>query len=100
VIEISIDDQGNLESTFRKTAESSLSNDELNGIDEIIANNGYYKVRVQDDTTGASVLASVPGCDVKRANFRYVKRYRMFLGICLLYTACTSKHVVMCHVPN
>lgn len=91
IIQISIDDEGKLESTFRKTTEGYLSDEELNGLDEIIANNGYYKVRVkQDDTTAAGgagggsasvVLASAPGCDVKRANFRYVVR------VCVLHCA-------------
>jgi hypothetical protein len=87
-IQISIDDEGKLESTFQKTTEGYLSDEELNGLDEIIANNGYYKVRVKQDDTAAAgggsasaVLASAPGCDVKRANFRYVVR------VCVLYCA-------------
>lgn len=110
IIQISIDDEGKLESTFRKTTEGYLSDEELNGLDEIIANNGYYKVRVkQDDTTAAGgagggsasvVLASAPGCDVKRANFR--EEIGILLGntgsiISLSYKPLVSPLAPQCH---
>ena len=41
-------------------------------MDAVVSSGGFYKVKVVDEESGASSLASVPGCDVRRANFRYV----------------------------
>ena len=43
----------------------------LQSFDELVSQGGYYSIKVVDEENGGqSVLASVPGCEVKRANFR------------------------------
>ena len=39
-------------------------------VDDMVASNSMYTVQVVDDATGQAAMASVPGCDVRRANFR------------------------------
>mmetsp|Transcript_4184 Transcript_4184/g.4746 ORF Transcript_4184/g.4746 Transcript_4184/m.4746 type:complete len:325 (-) Transcript_4184:169-1143(-) len=40
-------------------------------MDDLISNNGFYRIKIVDnDDESKSVLASVPGCEVRRANFR------------------------------
>ena len=42
-------------------------------VDEMVAGGGMYRIRaVEDGGGGATAMASVPGCDVRRANFRCV----------------------------
>ena len=52
----------------------------LQDMDELVANNGFYRIKIVDDIDANNnsdntvnlkgVLASVPGCEVRRANFR------------------------------
>ena len=44
----------------------------LEAMDKLLESGGFYRVKVVDLESGTSVLASVPGCDIRRANFRYV----------------------------
>lgn len=39
-------------------------------VDDMVASNSMYTIQVVDDATGQAAMASVPGCDVRRANFR------------------------------
>ena len=39
-------------------------------VDDMVASNSMYTVQVVDDATGQAAMASVPGCDVRLANFR------------------------------
>mmetsp|Transcript_26566 Transcript_26566/g.76724 ORF Transcript_26566/g.76724 Transcript_26566/m.76724 type:complete len:317 (+) Transcript_26566:155-1105(+) len=39
-------------------------------VDDMVASNSMYTIQVVDDATGQAATASVPGCDVRRANFR------------------------------
>lgn len=39
-------------------------------VDDMISSGSMYTVKVVDEATGQSATASVPGCDVRRANFR------------------------------
>lgn len=101
VIEILLDNQGNLVSSFQSFA-NVLPREELEGLDALVANGGYYKVRVQEgEVEGAlSVLASVSGCDVKRSNFR--EEFGLTLGntgsiISLSYKPLVSPLAPPCH---
>ena len=60
------------------TAENNaLDESSFQAIDELVSNGGFYRVKIVDQESGASVLASVPGCDVQRAKFRYVQDIRI-----------------------
>lgn len=39
-------------------------------VDDMVASTSMYTIQVVDDATGQAAMASVPGCDVRRANFR------------------------------
>jgi hypothetical protein len=39
-------------------------------VDDMIASHSMYTIQVVDEATGQAAMASVPGCDVRRANFR------------------------------
>lgn len=54
------------------TATATNSEDCLvpSAVDEMISTGSMYTIRVVDETTGQSATASVPGCGVRRANFR------------------------------
>lgn len=39
-------------------------------VDDMIASRSMYTIQVVDDATGQAAMASVPGCDVRRASFR------------------------------
>lgn len=57
--------------TVIENDESCLSANILQDVDELISNGEFYRIKVVDEENhGQSVLASVPGCEVKRANFR------------------------------
>jgi len=71
-IEISYDGEGSLVSTFQTDESNSLDDEVLEGLDAIVSNNGFYRIKVEDKDSGAAVIASVPACDVRRANLRYV----------------------------
>ena len=51
---------------------SFLNDATFEGIDALVSSGGYYKLKIVDEESGASSMASVSGCDVRRANFRYV----------------------------
>lgn len=42
----------------------------IQDMDELVSNNGFYRIKIVDEENENSILASVPGCEVKRANFR------------------------------
>ena len=59
--------------TVVENDESCLGENALQGMDELVSEGGFYRIKIVDEENdGKSVLASVPGCEVKRANFRYV----------------------------
>ncbi len=39
-------------------------------MDELVSNNGFYRIKIVDEENEKSILGSVPGCEVRRANFR------------------------------
>lgn len=59
--------------TVVENDESCLGENALQDMDELVSEGGFYRIKIVDEeNNGKSVLASVPGCEVKRANFRYV----------------------------
>ena len=42
-------------------------------IDSLVSSGNFYRIKIVDEETGQSVLASVPGCDFRRSNFRCVR---------------------------
>ena len=65
-------EDGSFVSKFVEGDSEVIGDDILTSLDESVAKNGFYKVKIEDEETGMSVLASTPSCDVKRAKFRYV----------------------------
>lgn len=66
--------------------------------------NGFYRIKVVDAVTGRSALASVPACEVRRANFR--EEIELTIGhtgslLSLSYTPLVSPIAMPCHsLPN
>jgi len=61
-----------LEATKEKGIKAEVKNEielDSSSIDSMVET-GLYQLKVVDDKTGQSVLASVPACQVRRANFR------------------------------
>ena len=71
-IQLVKEEDGSLVSKFAGDDLEVIGDDILSGLDESVAKSGFYKVKIEDEETGMSVLASTPSCDVKRAKFRYV----------------------------
>jgi len=69
-IQLVKEEDGSLVSKFAEDDLEVIGDDILTGLDESVAKNGFYKVKIEDEETGMSVLASTPSCDVKRAKFR------------------------------
>jgi hypothetical protein len=102
-IEISFDGNGSLVSTFQMDESNSLDDEVLKGLDAIVSNNGFYRIKVEDKDSGAAVIASVPACDVRRANLR--EQIGLTLGntgsiISLSYKPLVSPLAAQCHELN
>ena len=57
--------------------QSCLGPNALKDMDDLVSEDGFYRIKVVDEVGSSfdsgsekSVLASVPGCEVRRANFR------------------------------
>ncbi len=57
--------------------QSCLGPNALQDMDDLVSEDGFYRVKIVDEEGSIndgrnekSVLASVPGCEVRRANFR------------------------------
>lgn len=61
------DDEGIVASVEHE--ENCLS-DAAEQIDALVSSEGFYRIKLVDEDNGRSVLASVPGCDFRRSNFR------------------------------
>jgi len=80
--------------------EGSLDKAVFEEMDAVVSSGGFYKVKVVDEESGASSLASVPGCDVRRANFR--EEIELTLGntgsiISISYKPLASPLAPQCH---
>lgn len=54
---------------------SCLGGSALEEMDALVSEGGYYRIKIVDEEgngSGGSVMASVPGCEVRRSNFRSV----------------------------
>lgn len=68
--ETSVNDDNSITATV-ENEQNCLGENALQDIDDLVSNNGFYRIKVVDEENGSqSVLASVLGCEVKRANFR------------------------------
>lgn len=102
-IEISSDEEGSIVSTFQSDESISLDDEVLEGLDAIVSNNGFYRIKLEDKDSGAAVIASVPACDVRRANLR--EQIGLTLGntgsiISLSYKPLVSPLAAQCHELN
>eukprot|EP01083_Nonionella_stella_P013007 36736_1 len=61
---------GSLESTMQHEESCLAGEDISNDMAALIASNGFYRVKIVDEQSGTSALASVPACEVRRSNFR------------------------------
>ena len=57
-------------SSSSSSSSSSLDETAFLEMDAAVASGGFYKVKVLDVESGVSSIASVPACEVRRANFR------------------------------
>jgi len=61
---------GSLESSMQHEESCLAGEDISNDMAALIASNGFYRVKIVDEQSGTSALASVPACEVRRSNFR------------------------------
>jgi hypothetical protein len=66
----SADGSGSLESSMQHEESCLAGEDISNDMAALIASNGFYRVKIVDEQSGTSALASVPACEVRRSNFR------------------------------
>lgn len=64
------DGSGSLESSMQHEESCLAGEDISNDMAALIASNGFYRVKIVDEQSGTSALASVPACEVRRSNFR------------------------------
>lgn len=93
-------DKGSLTTVVENDADC-FGEGALQDFDELVTQSGYYSIKVVDEeNNGQSVLASVPGCEVKRANFREEIALSMTQTGSLLsvsYTPLVSPLAAECH---
>jgi len=99
-IELSAGEGGAIVSTFIMDESKPLNDGILEGLDAIVSNNGFYRIKLEDKESGSAVVASVPACDVRRANFR--EQIGLTLGntgsiISLSYKPLVSPLAPQCH---
>lgn len=56
--------------SFQEADQGGLSQNAFEDLDALVESNGLYRLKLVDEETGRSVLASVPSCEVRKSNFR------------------------------
>lgn len=70
VIQIFLDEDGSIISSIHDNGKGSIDDSVLEGIDALVSSGGFYRIKVVDEPSGTSVMASASSCEVRRAKFR------------------------------